>query len=340
MTRIRRDPRERRALRRPAPPEPAGGADVRDCDDRAGLVLALIDGDTARLAEEDRQALAFGRALADREGMGLLALVTGRTVLSDLAGAGADRVAHLPDAGQGTLTASLAAMTPAMAIRHWVARDETAAADAIRRFAARTGMPLRANVARLTGEGCDCLEDAGRFTRARSLAPAMLAARDHFLPAPDERPGAALPLAMPSVEAPEEPVRDLGVESPDASRLPLTEARLILAAGAGVTDWPLFHSLARALGAAEAGSRVVCDAGHLPRSRQVGASGTAVAPACYIALGISGAVQHLQGIADCPCVVAVNRDAHAPILPRADLAVTADAAEVMRSLLDLLERRE
>jgi len=67
--------------------------------------------------------------------------------------------------------------------------------------------------------------------------------------------------------------------------VPLTEADFIVSAGNGVTDFAAFHAVAATLGAAEGASRVVCDAGHLPRARQVGASGTLVEPRCYLAFG-------------------------------------------------------
>lgn len=78
---------------------------------------------------------------------------------------------------------------------------------------------------------------------------------------------------------------------------------------------------------------MACDAGHLPRAMQVGASGTLLNANCYIALGISGAPQHLQGIGSVEHVVAVNTDLHAAIIARAELAIIADAHAVMRALL-------
>src|SRR5262249_6444568 len=110
------------------------------------------------------------------------------------------------------------------------------------------------------------------------------------------------------------------------------EADFIVAAGNGVVDWPAFHDLAAALGAAEGGSRAVCDQGHLPRDRQVGTSGTLVKPRCYLALGIAGAPQHLAGIVSGERVVAVNTDLHAEMIRRADLAIVADAQPIMARL--------
>ena len=118
----------------------------------------------------------------------------------------------------------------------------------------------------------------------------------------------------------------------DPAQVPLAEAALILSAGGGVTDWGAFHRAAAALGAAEAGSRVACDAGHLPRDRQVGVSGTIVAPRCYLAFGIAGASQHLHGVVAAERVVAVNVDPRADMMQRADLAIVADAQAVLPAL--------
>jgi electron transfer flavoprotein alpha subunit len=100
-----------------------------------------------------------------------------------------------------------------------------------------------------------------------------------------------------------------------------------------VTDWDSFAELAAALGATQAGSRIVCDAGYLPRDRQVGASGTVVTARCYLAFGIAGAPQHLQGITEVKHVIAVNTDLHAAMIKRADLAIVADAQQVMPALI-------
>ena len=125
----------------------------------------------------------------------------------------------------------------------------------------------------------------------------------------------------------------------DADQLPLAETDFILSAGNGVTDWASFGELARALGATRAGSRVVCDEGRLPRDRQVGASGSLVTARYYLAFGISGAPQHLQGITEVGHVVAINTDLHAEMIKRADLAIIADAQEVMPALIRHAQER-
>ena len=131
--------------------------------------------------------------------------------------------------------------------------------------------------------------------------------------------------------------RDGGLRALEASDLPLEEADLITSAGNGVTDVPLFLRLAKALGAATGASRVAVDDGRFARDKQIGATGKTVSANAYIAIGISGAVQHLQGIKDCRHVIAINRDIAAPIIQRADLSVIGDARGIMQALLEAVE---
>lgn len=132
-------------------------------------------------------------------------------------------------------------------------------------------------------------------------------------------------------------LQDLGQVSVDPNAVALGEAEFILAAGNGIYDWDNFHRAATLLGATEGGSRVVVDAGYMPRFRQVGASGTWVTARVYVAVGISGAVQHLQGIGQCDKVVAVNTDVSCDMVKRAALSVIDDSNEVLIELMKLVE---
>lgn len=133
-------------------------------------------------------------------------------------------------------------------------------------------------------------------------------------------------------------LEDLGQVAVDPNSVALGEAEFILSAGNGIHNWENFHRAAEVLGATEAGSRVVVDDGYLPRFRQVGASGTWVTARVYIAVGISGAVQHLQGIAQCDKVVAVNTDVGCDMVKRAALSVIDDGDEVLSELIDLVQK--
>ena len=114
----------------------------------------------------------------------------------------------------------------------------------------------------------------------------------------------------------------------------------MVSAGNGIRDFDLFRRVAAALGGTPGASRVVCDSGDMPRAAQVGASGTVLAADCYLALGIAGAPQHLQGIAGCRHVIAVNTDLHAAMVERAELAIVSDAHAVMGALVRLIQEEQ
>jgi electron transfer flavoprotein alpha subunit len=115
----------------------------------------------------------------------------------------------------------------------------------------------------------------------------------------------------------------------------ITKASVLLSIGRGIEDQesiPRFEQLAEAMGATLSSSRPLVDAGWLPSSRQVGQSGRTVKPRVYLALGISGAVQHLAGIQSAETIIAVNRDPEAPIFGVADYGAVADLFDVAEQL--------
>jgi electron transfer flavoprotein alpha subunit len=125
------------------------------------------------------------------------------------------------------------------------------------------------------------------------------------------------------------------IEREAAAHMPLEEAPLVFAVGMGVGDIDAARHVALRLGAAFGATRPVCDAGRVERSRQIGASGRRTSPDVYVALGISGAQQHMDGIAGARFVAAANVNPAAPIMSRADLALQVDAD----ALIEELERR-
>jgi electron transfer flavoprotein alpha subunit len=121
----------------------------------------------------------------------------------------------------------------------------------------------------------------------------------------------------------------------------LSQAERIVAVGRGIKsqdNLPLAQNLAKALRAELAASRPICDNGWLPMERQVGSSGQTVAPRLYVALGISGAIQHLVGMKGSRTIVAINKDADAPIFEVADYGIVGDLFEIVPALTAELEK--
>jgi electron transfer flavoprotein alpha subunit len=121
----------------------------------------------------------------------------------------------------------------------------------------------------------------------------------------------------------------------------LSAANIIVSVGRGIGDKdkiPVVEELARALGGELAASRPICDAGWLPMERQVGSSGQTVSPKVYVAVGISGAIQHLVGMKGSKTIVAINRDKDAPIFEVAEYGIVGDLFEVVPALVQEIRK--
>jgi electron transfer flavoprotein alpha subunit len=157
------------------------------------------------------------------------------------------------------------------------------------------------------------------------------------------RGSAAAPIVTAAIEIdaarirqrPDEPFKET------KQAVDLSQAARIVAVGRGIKAQEhvkLAEQLALALGAEVAASRPICDAGWLPMDRQIGSSGQTVAPKLYVALGISGAIQHLVGMKGSRTIVAINKDADAPIFEVADYGIVGDLFEVVPAMIAALEK--
>lgn len=304
------------------------------------LVLLAPDMAGGRLGEHDRQLFGAAHALAGKAGA-VVALVEAGA--DEFGPAGADRVAlasspagYDPQARANTIAAAMRALDP----RHVLFPETPEGGDLARRVAVLTGERLFTDVEQVTAAAI------ARPARGRRIEQRAAPTRLITL-APDSAPayaGAPREARHEPVEiAPEAAATAGGVLSAeripaDPATVPLGLADFVTSAGNGVTDLDTFRKLVAALGATPGASRVLCDAGLMPRDSQVGASGTVLAATCYFALGIAGAPQHLQGVADCEHIIAVNTDLHAAMVARAGLAIIQDAQAVMPALLEALKR--
>ena len=135
-------------------------------------------------------------------------------------------------------------------------------------------------------------------------------------------------------------IKVLETKKPEGS-IPLPEAELVVSAGRGLKgpeNWGMIEELATALGAATACSRPVADIGWRPHHDHVGQTGVAIRPNLYIAVGISGAIQHLAGVNGSKVIVVVNTDKEAPFFKAADYGVVGDAFEVVPRLVEAVKR--
>jgi electron transfer flavoprotein alpha subunit len=151
---------------------------------------------------------------------------------------------------------------------------------------------------------------------------------------------AAVEAFAPEVGAAGTRVREMKTESHDGE-IPLPEADLVVSAGRGMKGpehWGIVEELARELGAATACSRPVSDIGWRPHHEHVGQTGITIRPNLYIAIGISGAIQHLAGVNGSKTIVVVNKDPEAPFFKAADYGIVGDAFEVVPQLIEAAKK--
>ncbi|WIX33983.1 electron transfer flavoprotein subunit alpha/FixB family protein [Salinicola sp. JS01] len=307
-----------------------------------------------RLSDHDRDLLGLARQLAEARGGAeagvAVVAVAFQAEVAGLEEAGADRRVDLSSrvdadsyAPEARL-AALAAVETALAPAHWIFADDfPGGGDLGRRLAARLALASTASgdasarAATRVWQFADgqTLSRAGdRQDIQRDVARVLLALPECAEPVSDTRHAATLLDLDASVgDASAAPgVIDRGRVAVDPQQIPLAQAPFILSAGRGVSDWDGYHHAAKVLGASEGASRVAVDDGYMPRARQVGATGTFVSASCYVAVGISGAVQHLQGITKCQRVVAINSDPSCDMVKRADFAIIGDGDAVLAAV--------
>jgi electron transfer flavoprotein alpha subunit len=310
--------------------------------DPEGYLLAVVHSDRGTLDAHAHQAIAAAALLANTA-TAVAVLVLG-DLAEDLAPFGADRVIVVPECGNGVFNpvvelTVVADVVARFAPRHILLPDNAIGdGDLGRRLAARLGVEVAAHVVELKPEGVAAYWRGGAELARRDLPRIILLdpeTTDTSLPfrGAGERIGYAAPAGQDGAYV------DLGMLSIEASQLALEEADFIVSAGNGVSSVPTLEAVAKLFGAAVGASRVAVDDGKFPRDKQIGATGKTANANVYMAVGISGAVQHLQGIRACRHVIAINMDASAPIARRADLTIVGDAQPVMEQLLEAAHGR-
>jgi electron transfer flavoprotein alpha subunit len=312
------------------------------------VVLQQRDGQLHRLS---REAIAAGQRLAAALGGRCEAVLLGSGVQALAEAAAAFDLAQLwvadhPNLGSYTPGAYVGALAPAIAAAapELVVFPHTyQSVEYIPRLAQQLGAGLLPEVTGFEGEGRSLLFRrpilGGKLESRLRLCGSgtvLLSVQSGAFPAEGAEGGRAPVAALTLEPQAVRPDREiLGVEAAASDRVDLTRAEVIVAAGRGVggaDKMGAIEALAEALGAEIAASRPVIDAGWLPRDRQIGSSGQTVAPRLYIAAGISGAIQHTVGMKGSQVIVAINKDASAPIFKLAHYGIVGDLHEVLPAL--------
>ena len=318
------------------------------------LLVAEHDGDVIR--KSTYQSLDFVRKLADRIGAtyDIALLGDGVGAMADsLASYGAGVVHVLDGALYGHYIAqswaqSVAQLVDATGATCVVSSAGTTGKDFLPRFAAIKGWGMVADCVGLAGDGGDVLYKrpmyAGNIiaTVKVNTPGTVISVRGSEFEAAAASGGASA-LQPFSADVGGVTARFVGFEGVVSERPELTEADIVVSGGRGLKDGDNFFSimepLADALGAAIGASRAAVDSGFCPNDFQVGQTGKVVAPKLYVAVAMSGAIQHLAGMKNSKTIVAINTDAEAPIFQLSDYGLVADAFTAVPELVEKLNAR-
>ncbi|MEI5997944.1 electron transfer flavoprotein subunit alpha/FixB family protein [Paraburkholderia bengalensis] len=323
----------------------AAAKPLRTAQPAQHTLLVVAHSDRGGLDDHARQALAAAALIAEANTQ--VALLVLGELKDDAAALGADKVIELPAFDRRTFAPerevqAVAACVAQLAPKYIVMPDNaTGDGDLGRRYAALAGASIATHVVQIDAKQVSTYAQAKKAYATRALPDVILLAAgavDTRLPFVGAGERLEIPALMQVSHAASSAYRDLGIEEIDAAQVALEEADFIVSAGNGVTDVAAFEKLAGTFGAAIGASRVAVDNGLFTRDKQVGATGKTVEASVYIAFGISGAVQHLQGIKDCRHVIAVNLDGSAPIVKRANLTIIGDTQQMIASLIDEIHR--
>ena len=320
------------------------------------LVVGEVGAEGVR--PESLEAVSAGRVVADGLGLPLVGLLLG-SGLGDAAGvfgaAGPDRLLVADDDRFAALTTEAATAVVAAAVRDLAPRVVLAAGttvgkDLVPRLAARLGVGCVADGMAVAIEGDGLVVTRG-VLGGRVQSEIRFAGDGPFLATIRSGSFEKAAATGDGVTAEAFPVelgpRDLRVtirETVAKSTGPssLGSADVVVSGGRGLKEpanFSLVEDLARALGGAVGATRAVVDAGWRPHHEQIGQTGTTVSPRLYIAVGISGAVQHNVGMQGSDYIVAINRDPDAPIFKMASFGIVGDAFEVVPVLIEKLGQR-
>lgn len=317
-------------------------------------VLVFCETADGKLKKTSREALSIGRKLASASGGELHAAAFGSAssgVAADAGRYGAKKLwsvaaAALDSYGTESWTAAAKQVVDGAKCDVVLFPGTAAGRDLAPRLAARLGVGVASDVDRLEIvdgklKGRRPLY-AGRLFARVSVegSPAIATCRPNAFPV-EEAGDEAAEVANVAFAAPQAKAKLLETKSTTGGELTIAEADIIVSGGRGLKEadnFALVRDLAHALGGAVGASRAVVDAGWIDHQHQVGQTGRVVSPSLYIAVGISGAIQHLAGMSSSKHIIAINKDAEAPIFRIADLGVVGDLFQIVPALTEEIKK--
>ena len=318
----------------------------------ANDIFVLAEHLNGKLADITFEMAGKAKQLAALSGGKVVAVVLGSGVKSLAESIGADSVIYVddpalaqfnPEAYSRVLVALIKDRAP-----RWVMIGNTSVGmDLAAGLSVTTGFPLIAYVNGLAAEGGTLVATSqiyGGKIQAEAVpdgASCIVSCLAGAFPADAGRVGAGLAPALEQIASPV-PLGDLKVKfvkmiEPAGGDVDITQQPILVSVGRGIggqENIELAQELADALGCAVSASRPVTDAGWLPKTRQVGKSGLTVKPKIYLAFGISGAPEHLEGMRGAETIIAVNTDAKAPIFDVAHYGATCDMLDLLPALTE------
>jgi electron transfer flavoprotein alpha subunit len=318
-------------------------------------VLAILEQRDGSLRKVSHEVLTAARRVADGLGGEVHAMVMGAGPVAgaDTAGRyGADRVITATNAGFGRYAPegyvrAVAERATSGGFGAVILAASAQGKDLAPRVAARLGVPLASEITDVSIDGSVVVATrpvfAGKalLTVRLSATPGVLSVRPNVF-TPAERPKAGVAESMVvSGDAGRVVVKE--IKAAAAGALDVAEASIVVSGGRGLKEpanFTLLEGLAQAFGgkAAVGASRAVVDAGWRPHGDQVGQTGKTVSPSLYVAVGISGAIQHLAGMRTAKVIVAINKDKDAPIFKVADYGIVGDLFEVVPRLTEEIKK--
>ncbi|MEL6558473.1 MAG: electron transfer flavoprotein subunit alpha/FixB family protein [Bacteroidota bacterium] len=313
-------------------------------------ILVFVETDEGKVKKSSLEAVSYASAMNDGD---VLAIAFGEVDSAELAAvgkSGAQKVLHASDAklNEGNIQAystGIAAAMDANGAGSLILAKSSLGDAVAARVAIKTGASLASNVTSLpdTSNGFQVTRSiyTGKAFATVELTgdKKIIAIKKNSVDLKEDGADASVEAFIPEIPDSDFGVKKLSQEKATGDVL-LPEADIVVSGGRGLKgpeNWNMIEDLAKTLGAATGCSKPVSDIGWRPHHEHVGQTGVKVSPTLYVAVGISGAIQHLAGVNSSKYIVVINKDAEAPFFKAADYGIVGDAFEVLPKLTEALK---